>query len=169
MTTESPLLNTLEAAQGKNPLEFPYGFFLEDEYNGSAGGSFFWYTTEAEMHHAIQYDLLDVLSDDNTQDKDVVKSEIAVVLESVLKQEHDEQELLDTLNALLIDIEVQIRFLGSFDQLRKSKLDWCRYLREEYREDYLEDIDDLTEKKLQASIKKPDQENFAEFILDYLL
>ena len=70
MTTESPLINTLETSQGRNPLEFPYGFFLEDEYNGSAGGSFFWYSTEAEMHHAIQHDLLDVLSDANTHDKE---------------------------------------------------------------------------------------------------
>ena len=168
MTTESPLLNTLEAAQGRNPLEFPYGFFLEDEYNGSAGGCFFWYSTEAEMHFAIQNDLLDVLSDANTHDKELVKTEIAGVLASLVDQAL-EQELLDSLNELFKDIEVQIRFLGSFDNLRKSKLDWCRYLREEYREVYLEDIDDLTEKKLQASIKKPDQEDFAAFILDYLL
>ncbi len=169
MPTDPTLLNTLEEAQGRNPLEFPYGFFLEDEYAGSAGGCFFWYTTEAELHNAIHNDLLEVLSDDNAQDKTLAKQAIALVFEAAAKQELDELELLATLNELLKDIEVQIQFLGSFDNLRKSKLDWCRYLREEYREDYLEDIDDLTEKKLQASIKKPDQEDFAEFILDYLL
>ena len=169
MSTDATLLNALEEAQGRNPLEFPYGFFLEDEYAGSAGGCFFWYTTEAELHNALQNDLIEVLSDDNAQDKTLAKQAIAMVLEAAAKQDLDELELLATLNELLKDIEVQIQFLGSFEQLRKSKLDWCRYLREEFREDYLEDIDDLTEKKLQASIKKPDQENFAEFILDYLL
>ena len=104
MPTDPTLLNTLEEAQGRNPLEFPYGFFLEDEYAGSAGGCFFWYTTEAELHNAIQNDLLEVLSDDNAQDKTLAKQAIALVLEAAAKKELDEPELLATLNELLKDI-----------------------------------------------------------------
>ena len=52
MNTEPTLPNSLEDAQGRNPLEFPFGFYIEDNYAQSAGGSFFWYKTEQEMFWA---------------------------------------------------------------------------------------------------------------------
>ena len=41
MNTEAALLNSLDDAQGRNPIEFPFGFYLEDDHEHSAGGSFF--------------------------------------------------------------------------------------------------------------------------------
>jgi hypothetical protein len=38
MNTEADLLNSLEDAQGRNPIEFQFGFFLEDSCDDSAVG-----------------------------------------------------------------------------------------------------------------------------------
>ena len=38
-----------------------------------------------------------------------------------------------------------------------------------YREEYLEDIEDIPSKKLQSSIKKAEQHDFADYVSDYLI
>ena len=80
MDTQAKLLEALEAALGRNPLEFPYGFFLEDVYDESAGGSFFWYATANELLQALQCDLIDALSEGDKASRDLVKAEIVTVL-----------------------------------------------------------------------------------------
>jgi hypothetical protein len=58
--------------------------------------------------------------------------------------------------------------LGSFEDLCKSKNEWSKYLREEFREGFLEDLgEDVSSKKLQSSIKKSEQDDFAEFVSEY--
>ena len=39
------LPNSLEDALGRNPIEFPFGFYIEDTHRGSVGGGFFWFKT----------------------------------------------------------------------------------------------------------------------------
>ncbi|MCX7084437.1 MAG: hypothetical protein NTY69_02760 [Methylococcales bacterium] len=170
MDKQSALIKSFEVAQGRNPLEYPFGFFLEDDYDDeTAGGSFFWYKTELEMHQAIQNDLIDAFSDGSSDDKDIAKTEIAKLIQSVKVAPVEEDYLITALNDFLTEIQLHLQFIGSFNNLCKGKSDWSRYLREEFREDYLENIDDLTAKKLQSSIKSDDQADFAEFIADYFI
>ena len=170
MNTEPPLPNSLEDAQGRNPLEFPFGFYIEDNYAQSAGGSFFWYKTEQEMQRAIQNDLIDSLSDGTSDDIKSVKAEIISLMERSSPIIADADHLLNGLNTFLGEIELRLQFMGSFEDLCKSKNEWCKYLREEFREGYLEDLEeDVSSKKLQSSIKKIEQEDFAEFVSEYLI
>ena len=53
MTTLA-LPNSLDDALGRNPIEFPFGFYVEDDHKNSVGGGFFWFKTEKERQHAIQ-------------------------------------------------------------------------------------------------------------------
>ena len=169
MDNQAKLLEALEGALGRNPLEFPYGFFLEDVYDESAGGSFFWYATANELLQALQCDLIDALSEGDKASRDLVKAEIVKLLPDSDAISMDDEGLLSDLNDLLAEIQFQIQFMGSFKSLCKNKTEWSRYLREEFREDYLDDIDELTEKKLQSSIKHDDQAVFAEFVAEYLI
>ncbi len=166
------LLNSLEEAQGRNPLEFPFGFYLEDDHKDSAGGSFFWYKSLAELQSAIQNDLIEALSEGSSEDIQAVKKEIAVLIEQSVSSGDDVDSLLNSLNVFLAEIELRLQFMGSFEDLCKSKNEWSRYFRESYREECLEDIEDIEDmssKKLQSSIKKTDQDDFAEFVAEYLI
>ncbi len=169
MDTQAKLVAALEAAQGRNPLEYPYGFYLEDHFDETAGGSFFWYATADELLQVLQTDLIDALSDADLISRELVKAEIIKLLPDIDAISMDDEGLLSDLNDLLAEIQFHIQFMGSFKSLCKNKTEWSRYLREEFREDYLEDIDDLSEKKLQSSIKHDDQADFAEFVADYLI
>ena len=96
--------------------------------------------------------------------------EIASLMEKFSPIIADEDYLLNGLNTFLGEIELRLLFLGSYEDLCKSKNEWCKYLRSEFREDYLEDLEDyVSSKKLQSSIKKSDQEDFAEFVSEYLI
>jgi hypothetical protein len=170
MSNEPDLPNSIEDAQGRNPIEFPFGFFIEDHYAQSDGGCFFWYKTEIEMQQAIQNDLIDALSDGTNDDIKSVKTEIASLMEKSSPIIADADHLLNALNTFLDEIELRLQFLGSFEDLCKSKNDWCKYLREEFREGYQEELEeDVSSKKLQSSIKKSEQEDFAEFVSEYLI
>ena len=170
MNTEPELLNALEDAQGRNPIEFPFGFYIEDNYADSAGGSFFWYKTEHEMQQAIQNDLIDALSEGTGDAINSVKAEIASLMAKSSPIIADADHLLNGLNIFLGELELRLQFLGSFEQLCKDKNEWCKYLREEFREGYLEDLEeDVSSKKLQSTIKKNEQADFAEFVSDYLI
>ncbi len=167
MTTEEILPTSLEDAQGRNPLEFPFGFYIEDDYEQSSGGSFFWYKAEKERQHAIQHDLIDELFEGNNDDIQALKAEMAAIIEEYKAGESD--DLLNSLNKILGDIDVQLQFIGTFEELCKSKNEWPKYFREFYREEYLEDIEDIPSKKLQSSIKKAEQHDFADYVSDYLI
>ena len=41
MNTEADLPNSLDNAQDRNPIEYPFGFYIEDNHPESSGGSFF--------------------------------------------------------------------------------------------------------------------------------
>ena len=168
MNTEADLKNSLDEAQGRNPLEYPFGFYIEDDHEQSAGGSFFWYKTEKEMQQAIQNDFINALFEGASDDMAAVKAEIARLIEqSIPNTEGD--DLLNNLNLVLREIELRLQFMGSFDDLCKSKNEWAKYFRESYREEYLGDIEDISSKKLQSSIKKTEQDDFADFVADYFI
>jgi len=165
MNTEADLLNSLEDAQGRNPLEFPFGFYIEDDHEQSNGGSFFWYTSNKELQHAIRNDLIDALTEGQSNDIQDVKNEIADLFEST----DNADDLLNNLNVILAELELQLQFLGSFEQLCKSKDEWPKFFRESYREECLDDIEDIPTKKLQSSIKSSEQADFAEFVSEYVI
>jgi len=168
MNTEADLQNSLDEAQGRNPLEFPFGFYIEDDHEQSAGGSFPRYKTEKEMQQAIQNDFINALSEGASDDIAAVKAEIASLIEqSTPNTEGD--DLLNSLNLFLREIELRLQFMGSFDDLCKSKNEWVKYFRESYREECLDDIEDISSKKLQSSIKKSEQDDFADFVADYFI
>lgn len=170
MNYQANVLNSLEDAQGRNPIEFPFGFYIEDSYDQSAGGSFFWYKTEKDMHYAIQNDLIDALSEGSSDDITAAKAEISSLMEKSPSILADADHLLNSLNTFLGEIELRLHFLGSFEDLCKNKNEWSKYLREEFREGYMADVeDDITSKKLQGPIKKSEQDDFAEFISEYLI
>ena len=52
------LPNSLEDALGRNPIEFPFGFYIEDTHKGSVGGGFFWFKTEKELQYADKFDVI---------------------------------------------------------------------------------------------------------------
>ena len=137
---------------------------MEDNCDDSAGGSFFWYKTDKELQHAIRNDLIDALSNGTSDDITVVKAEISNCIGNSTTD-----DLLNNFNVLLGGLEVQLQFLGSFEDLCKGKSEWSKYFREEFREEYIEDIEDLTAKKLQSSIKQFEQDDFAEFVSDYVI
>jgi hypothetical protein len=170
MNIEPALLNSLVDAQGRNPIEFPFGFYIEDNYAHSAGGSFFWYKTKHEMQQALQNDLIDALSEGDSDDIKTVKAEIASLMEKSSPIIADVDHLLNSLNIFLGAIELRLLFLGSFEDLCKGKNEWSKYLREEFREGYMDDVEeDVSSKKLQSSIKKSEQEDFAKFVSEYLI
>jgi len=59
--------------------------------------------------------------------------------------------------------------MGGFEDLCKGKDEWTKFFRESYREECLEDIEDIPTKKLQGSIKKSEQADFAEFVSEYVI
>ncbi|MEI6334233.1 MAG: hypothetical protein WCS87_06700 [Methylococcaceae bacterium] len=168
MNTEADLKNSLDEAQGRNPLEFPFGFYIEDDHEQSAGGSFFWYKTEKEMQQAIQNDFINTLFEGASDDMAAVKAEIARLIEQSAPHAEGD-DLLNSLNLVLREIELRLQFMGSFDDLCKSKSEWAKYFRESYREECLDDIEDISSKKLQSPIKKTEQDDFAEFVADYFI
>jgi hypothetical protein len=165
MNTEADLLNSLEDAQGRNPIEFPFGFYIEDDHEDSNGGSFFWYKSIKELQHAIRNDLIDALTDGQSADIQDVKNEIADLFASSQAAE----DLLSHLNVILAELELSLQFMGGFEDLCKGKDEWTKFFRESYREECLEDIEGIPAKKLQASIKKSEQVDFAEFVSEYLI
>ena len=169
MKTEAALLNSLDDAQGGNPIEFPFGFYIEDNHKHSAGGSFFWYKTEKDMQQAIQNDLINALSDGTSDDIAAVKAEIASLIEKSTLNNADGDDLLNSLNLFLGEIELRLQFMGTFEDLCKNKNEWSKYFRESYREECIDDIEDISSKKLQSSIKKTEQDDFAEFVSEYLI
>jgi hypothetical protein len=168
MNTEADLINSLDDAQGRNPLEFPFGFYIEDDHEQSAGGSFFWYKTEKEMQQAIKNDFINVLFNGASDDIAAVKAEIARFIEQSTPHAEGD-DLLNSLNLVLREIELRLQFMGSFDDLCKSKNEWAKYFRESYREECFDDIEDISSKKLQSSIKKSEQDDFADFVSDYFI
>jgi hypothetical protein len=169
MKTEAALLNSLDDAQGRNPIEFPFGFYIEDNHKHKAGGSFFWYKTEKDMQQAIQNDLINALSDGTSDDIAAVKAEIASLIEKSTLNNADGDDLLNRLNLFLGEIELRLQFMGTFEDLCKNKNEWSKYFRESYREECIDDIEDISSKKLQSSIKKTEQDDFAEFVSEYLI
>jgi len=165
MNTEANLLNSLEEAQGRNPLEFPFGFYIEDDHKQSNGGSFFWYESNIDLQHAIHNDLIDALTDGQASDILAVKNEMTELFEN----NDDSEDLLNHLNVILAELELRLQFMGSFEELCKSKDEWTKFFRESYREECLEDIEDIPTKELQSSIKKSEQDDFAEFVAEYLI
>jgi len=165
MNTEADLLNSLEDAQGRNPIEFPFGFYIEDDHEDSNGGSFFWYHSNTELQHAIRNDLIDALTDGQSTDIQDVKNEIA----DLFNNSEVAEDLLNHLNVILAELELQLLFLGSFEELCKSKDEWTKFFRESYREESLADIEGIPTKKLQSSIKKSEQEDFAAFVSEYVI
>jgi len=164
MNTEADLLNSLDDAQGRNPIEFPFGFYIEDNQQDTNGGSFFWYMTKNELQDAIRNDLIDALTDGQSSDIQYVKDEIAELFES-----SEDDDLINHLNVILAELELRLQFLGSFEELCKSKDEWAKYFRESYREECFEDIEDMPTKKLQSPIKYSEQEDFAEFVAEYMV
>jgi hypothetical protein len=163
------LPNSLEDALGRNPIEFPFGFYIEDTHKGSVGGGFFWFKTEKELQYAIQNDLIDMFSEGSNDDIKAVKAEISDLIKQITPHADNGDYLLNSLNILLREIELRLQFIGSFEELCKSKNEWSKYFREAYREECFEDIEDISSKKLQSSIKKHEQEDFAEFVAEYLI
>ena len=165
MNTEVDLLNSLEDAQGRNPLEFPFGFYMEDDHAESNGGSFFWYKSNKELQQAICNDLIDALTDGQSSDIQTVKNEIT----ELFKNSDDAEDLLNHLNVILAELELRLQFMGGFEALCKGKDEWAKFFRESYREECLEYIEDIPTKKLQSSIKKSEQADFAEFVSEYVI
>ena len=159
---------SLEDTQGRNPIGFPFGFYLEDNYDNSVSGSFFWYSTAKEMQLAIKNDLIDKLSDAEEDATNIVKTEIGNIFES-LTVDTKPDELLQDLNLFFRDLEVQLQFVGSFEELCKGKHEWIKFFRESYREECLEDIEDITTRKLQSTIKKAELNDFSEYVADYYI
>ncbi len=170
MDKQEIVMNSLEEAQGRNPIEFQFGFFLEDDNDQSFGGSFFWYKTESEMQQVLQNDLIEALSDGERQDIETAKAEVASLIENFKSNTHNNKgSLLDGLNEFLTGLELRLQFIGSFDELCKNKDEWSKYLREEFREELFEDIERFSTKKLQNPIKQNEQEKFAQFVSEYLI
>ncbi|MEI6146422.1 MAG: hypothetical protein WCP66_08410 [Methylococcales bacterium] len=164
MNSEADLLNSLDDAQGRNPIEFPFGFYIEDNQRDTNGGSFFWYMTKNELQHAIRNDLIDALTDGQSSDIQYVKDEIAELFES-----SEDDDLINHLNVILAELELHLQFLGSFEELCKGKDEWTKFFRESYREECMEDIEGMPTKKLQSPIKYNEQEDFAEFVAEYMV
>ena len=167
LMTLPDLSNSLEEALGRDPIEFPFGFYIEDDHKNSPGGSFFWFKTEKDQQYAIQNDLIDMFSEGSIDDIKAVKAEIAAIIEQSMSNSDD--DLLNNLNMFLRGIELRLQFIGSFEDLCKNKNEWSKYFREAYREECFDDIDDVSSKKLQSSIKKHEQDDFAAFVADYLI
>lgn len=163
MNTEADLPNSLDNAQDRNPIEYPFGFYIEDNHPESSGGSFFWYKTQKELEQAICNDLIDALTDGQGSDIQAVKNEITELFQN------SDDELMSHLNVILAELELQLLFMGSFEELCKGKDEWTKFFRESYREECLDDIEDMPTKKLQASIKKSEQVDFAEFVAEYMM
>ena len=100
MTTLA-LPNSLDDSLGRNPIEFPFGFYVEDDHKTSVGGGFFWFKTEKERQHAIQNDLIDMFSEGSNDDIKAVKAEIADLIEQITPQADNGDYLLNNLNILL--------------------------------------------------------------------
>ncbi len=94
---------------------------MEDDNDQSFGGSFFWYKTEKEMQQALQNDLIEAVSDLESQDIETAKTEIASLIESFTLNTTDEGALLDSLNLFLSGLEIRLQFIGSFTDLCKNK------------------------------------------------
>ena len=107
--------------------------------------------------------MIDALTDGQSSDIQAVKNEIAELIEN------NDDELMNHLNVILAELELQLLFMGSFEELCKGKDEWTKFFRESYREECLDDIEDMPTKKLQASIKKSEQVDFAEFVADYMM
>jgi hypothetical protein len=167
LMTPPDLSNSLEEALGRDPIEFPFGFYIEDDHKNSAGGGFFWFKTEKDQQYAIQNDLIDMFSEGSIDDIKAVKAEIAAIIEQSMSNSDD--DLLNNLNMFLRGIELRLQFIGSFEDLCKNKNEWSKYFREAYREECFDDIEDVSSKKLQSSIKRHEQEDFAAFVADYLI
>ena len=152
--------DNMESALGRNPIDFPYGFIIEDNFAG--GSSYpFWYSSEDEVLSALQQHLLSFLSEDDHQTFEDIKKVFTSFFDLVFAAPLVNQQLRDALNGLLnvADAEVNVTWFGSFKELCEGKDDF----EESIREQFLRTTDDESEEPLTVMNKTITDENIAVF------
>ncbi len=151
---------------GRNPLEYPIGFFLQDlDSYPDAPGGFLWYKTSADLLQAVRNDLFSVF--DRDMDVNEIKSELSSIVNKVPVTSKWGEKLRQHLNDYLAEANETIEFLGTFEQLCQSKGEWAANFRKQYREYADDDAEDLSEKVLRAPIAESAIDDFAEFIANF--
>ena len=152
-----------ESALDRKPIDFPYGFIIEDNFAG--GSSYpFWYSSEGEVLSALQLHLLSFLSEDDHQTAEDIKT---VFTDPIVSQ-----QLWDTLNDLLNDADAEIRigWFGTFKRLCEGQDDFEKSIRKQFwrtAEEYEDDERTEPFTNINSSITTENINEFAEWLESY--
>lgn len=166
----------LQNVSGRDPSQYPFGFFSRDDWFGGAG-SFYWYETEEQALFAIKNDLVGLLSNIPADSVENVVEETISHIQSLLDESPTppafSEELRKRLDGNLINICQRLDFVGNFIQLCIGENEFEKNLRQQFREDEqsddYDDIDNLSPDVLQSAIEDVDLVDFASWVKDYCL
>lgn len=168
MTIQDEAIARLDDVVGRNPSEFPYGFFIRDNYAGGSG-NFFWYKTEKGLLKAIKHDLAGIMVD-NDDDFSALEAGLIEIVSAASGKPMLCDALLKQLDKYVSGHSIiRMEFLGSFNQLCQDKTKFSKDIRNDYRCNAIEDADDedaddLSLKELQSTISGDEVDAFAEYI-----
>lgn len=157
----------LEDAMERSPVEFPYGFFLQDQDKGPsyAPGGFLWYKTEDEVLAAIKSDLFGVF--DHEMDANAIKSDLSGIVSGITAKPKLGEELRKRIDDYLAEASMSMEFVGTFKQLCEDRGEWVSEVRQQFRENTVDDAEELSGEELKCPLKGDEVPEFAEFIRDF--
>ena len=161
-------INELDNFSDRDPREFPYGFYLIDDWAGGSG-SFTWYKTEKNMVDSLKRILLGFLSQDEDRKIKDVKSRLSGLIKSVTVENIVGNELQVKIVAFLNGEDSPIRcdYIGTFSGLCNDSDEWVCDVRDSFRWAVLDGAESLSVEEMKSPIKKDEINGFVEYLSSY--
>jgi hypothetical protein len=150
---------------GRNPKEYPFGFFLrEDIPFGSA--YFHWHDGEESLLNEIRQDLAGFFPEDGEKRYAEIRSELSTIIDGIAVRPKLGEALRERLDEYFTGV-ASIEWLGTFEQLCKGNDDAAKDFRNQYRKAHRDDFDDLSMEERESPINAAEVDSFAEYVSEY--
>jgi hypothetical protein len=158
----SNVTKACEAAAARDPRKFPFGVYAGDSWAGGAY-MFAWFKDLTGLIHFLTDLAPGVYIDPKSETDEYLqcRTQLRELLAAVDRVDQFDEALINKLNEEVSD--QTIAWIGTLDNLGSSKAEWCRELRESFREHDTEDGEDPSD----GPITDDELEDFLEMLTEY--
>jgi len=155
----SDINEACDEAVARDPRKFPFGVYAGDSWMGGAR-VFSWFKDLPGLVHFLTDVAPGIYIDPESDTEEYLqcRAKLRELLAAVDRVDQFDEALIDRLNEQISD--QTITWIGTLDDLRSSKAEWCRELRESFREHDVEDPSD-------GPITDDELEDFLEMLTEY--
>lgn len=156
-------MNLMENAMCYNPRESPFGMFLRDAIGCSV---FLWYDTEESLLDAIEQEVFALFPDDGEDEDMQIRAALKAIIDSVPSQPKIGEELRNKVDEY-IKGGWCMEWMGTFKQACEGSGEWESEVRQQFRENMVDDWVDMSDDELMRPITTEEEvSKFAKFIVN---